>query len=264
MNIMTSRQKIYILYIFYISYISVRKVITLKTRYSRTFSNRMFLCRKWSLFCSGNSNKDGNATHLEYSSYALTLYTLQYENIIILGDLNVAIGNSHREVFCNNLNFKSLIGEPTFYENHNDSFLCRLFFFFFWQIDPVVFRIVLCLKLFRFLEITVMKMTVMKMVFQKLQPWSKNYSCYEKFYNNIVREDLLIRSKNANTKVIYMSFLDFFEMFQQNPSDLVTFNESILNRKLHFLYSASPCWNINIIEQVYNRKSISSRFLAGW
>lgn len=129
MNIMTSRQKIYILYIFYISYVSVRKVIPLKTRYSRTFSNRMFLCRKWLLFCSGNSNKDGNATHLEYLSYALALYTLQYENIIILGDLNVVIGNSHREVFCNNLNFKSLIAEPTFYENHNDSFLCRLFFF---------------------------------------------------------------------------------------------------------------------------------------
>ena len=226
----------------------------------------MFLCRnyltiKWLLFCSGNSNKNGNATHLEYLSYVFALYTLQYANITISDDLSVVIGNSHREVFCNNLNSKSLIAEPTFYENPNPSFLYRLFF---WQIDPVVFRIVLCLKLFRFYEITAMKMTVIKMVFQKLQPWYINYSCYEKFYNNIFREDLLIRSKNANTKVIYMSFLDFFEIFQQNPSDLVTFNEKILNRKLHFLYSASPLWNINIIEQVYNRKSISSRFLAGW
>ena len=92
----------------------------------------MFLCRnyltiKWLLFCSGNSNKNGNATHLEYLSYVFALYTLQYANITILDDLSVVIGNSHREVFCNNLNSKSLIAEPTFYENPNPSFLYRLF-----------------------------------------------------------------------------------------------------------------------------------------
>ena len=47
---------------------------------------------------------------------------------IILGDLNVAIGKSHTEVFSNNLNFKSLIAEPTFYENPNYSFLYGLIF----------------------------------------------------------------------------------------------------------------------------------------
>ena len=54
-----------------------------------------------------------------------------------------------------------------------------------------------------------MTITVVKMVFQKLQPVTISYGYYEKF-----REDLLIRSKNANTVVIYTNFLDFFETFQ--------------------------------------------------
>ena len=48
---------------------------------------------------------------------AIDFYSKSYENIILTGDFNVEISDSHMGSFCAIYHFKSLIKEPTCYKN---------------------------------------------------------------------------------------------------------------------------------------------------
>ena len=73
---------------------------------------------------------------LEETNKSLALYSSNYENLIIEGDLNVGFNNSHVRDFCDTYDLKSLITKPTCYKtpenptcidllltNHTRSFL---------------------------------------------------------------------------------------------------------------------------------------------
>ena len=73
--------------------------------------------KKWLLCCSYNPNKNLISTHLNEVGRHLDLYSTKYDNILLLGDYNVELDNSHLCEFCQVYNLKSLIKEPTCYKN---------------------------------------------------------------------------------------------------------------------------------------------------
>ena len=64
-----------------------------------------------------NPNKNDIKSYLELLHKDLALYSSKYENIIVLGDFNVAMNNSDTTIFCNTNDLKCLIKEPTCYKN---------------------------------------------------------------------------------------------------------------------------------------------------
>ena len=59
-----------------------------------------FCKKKWLLSCSYNPNFNTNTDHLEILRRNLDLYSVQYENLILIGDLNTDINYSCMKTFC--------------------------------------------------------------------------------------------------------------------------------------------------------------------
>ena len=54
--------------------------------------------------------------HLLQIKNAIDFYSKSYENIMLTGDFNAEISDSHMDSFCGIYHFKSLIKEPTCYK----------------------------------------------------------------------------------------------------------------------------------------------------
>ena len=67
--------------------------------------------------CSYNHSRNSIKNHLDYIGRNLDYFLNKYENILIIGDFNVEISNSHMSDFSQFYNLKSLINEPTCYKN---------------------------------------------------------------------------------------------------------------------------------------------------
>ena len=82
--------------------------------------------KKWLLCCSYNRNKNNISKHLYCLSNGLdtsSQYCSQYDNIMLLGDLNVESSDSVLNAFRNVYNLFSLIIEPRCFKNpDNPSF----------------------------------------------------------------------------------------------------------------------------------------------
>ena len=63
---------------------------------------------KWLLYCSYNQNKNNIPAHLENLDRSLALYSLSYENYIIMGDFNVGPENTYIKSFCDNFDLTNL------------------------------------------------------------------------------------------------------------------------------------------------------------
>ena len=73
--------------------------------------------QKWLIFCCYNPHKHLIKDHLQQIKNAIDFYSKSYENIILIGDFNVEISDSHMDSFCAIYHLKSLIKEPTCYKN---------------------------------------------------------------------------------------------------------------------------------------------------
>ena len=71
----------------------------------------------WLIFCCYNPHKHLIKDHLLQIKNAIDFYSKSYENIILIGDFNVEISDSHMDSFCAIYHLKSLIKEPTCYKN---------------------------------------------------------------------------------------------------------------------------------------------------
>ena len=71
---------------------------------------------KWLIFCCYSPHKYLIKDHLEQIKNAIDFYSKSYENIILIGDFNVEISDSHMDSFCAIYHLKSLIKEPTCYK----------------------------------------------------------------------------------------------------------------------------------------------------
>ena len=73
--------------------------------------------QKWLIFCCYSSHKHLIKDHLLQIKNAIDFCSKSYENIILIGDFNVEISDSHMDSFCAIYHLKSLIKEPTCYKN---------------------------------------------------------------------------------------------------------------------------------------------------
>ena len=73
--------------------------------------------RKWLLSCSHNPKTNLIADHLHCIGRRIDFYSSNYDNFVVLGDLNTEISNSFLEQFCASYNLKSLIKEPTCFKS---------------------------------------------------------------------------------------------------------------------------------------------------
>ena len=72
---------------------------------------------KWLINYSYNRTKNNVASHLESLSGSLKSYTSKFENILVIGVLNISVEENNMKYFCESYNLKSLMKVPTFYKN---------------------------------------------------------------------------------------------------------------------------------------------------
>ena len=77
--------------------------------------------------CSCNPNKNNISKHLHCLSKGLDTYISQYDNIMLLGDLNVESSDPVLNDFCNVYNLFSLVKEPTCFKNPYNPLCIDLF-----------------------------------------------------------------------------------------------------------------------------------------
>ena len=76
-----------------------------------------FRKKKWLVSCSYNPNFNTITDHLEILRRNLGLYSVQYENLILIGSFNTDINHFCMNIFCESYTLSSLIKKPTCYKN---------------------------------------------------------------------------------------------------------------------------------------------------
>ena len=99
-------------------------------------------------------------------SKGLDTYISQYDNIMLLGDLNVESSDPVLNDFCNVYNLFSLVKEPTCFKNSDNP---------------------LCIDLSDFRKIVIM---VMKIFYKKQKPKIIQYRSYKNFDNQVFQKEL--------------------------------------------------------------------------
>ena len=68
---------------------------------------------------SGSYNPHLNSiqNHLAQLNKKFNFYSSKYENIVLLGNFNAEMTNTHMKEFCPVYNFRSLIKDPTCFKN---------------------------------------------------------------------------------------------------------------------------------------------------
>ena len=142
--------------------------------------------KKWLVCCSHNPNKSNISRHLHTLRKSLDLYSVHYENAILIGDFNVSIDDPHIESFCESYRFKSLIKDPTCFKNPESPSCIDLIL----TNNPYSFQNswVIETGLSDFYKMIV---SVMKTTFQKLKPRIVQYRDYTHFSNDNFRKKLL-------------------------------------------------------------------------
>ena len=72
---------------------------------------------KWLLNCSCNPNNNDIESRLNCLSRSIVSLSSKYENIILLGDFNSCIDDSHMIGFCDTYKLRSLVKHPTCFKN---------------------------------------------------------------------------------------------------------------------------------------------------
>ena len=72
---------------------------------------------KWLLGCSYNPHRDNITPHLRNISTALDKLSTDYENVILLGDINVEIEEKNLSNFMSVYNLKTLIKQKACFKN---------------------------------------------------------------------------------------------------------------------------------------------------
>ena len=76
-----------------------------------------FRQKKWLLNCFYNPNFNTITDYLELLRRNLDLYSVQYENLILIGDFNTDVNHSCMKTFGGSYTLSSLIKETTCYQN---------------------------------------------------------------------------------------------------------------------------------------------------
>ena len=150
--------------------------------------------KKWLVYCSYNPNKSNISRHLDTLRKSLDLYSVLYENTILIGVFNVSIDDPHMESFCESYRFKSLIKDSACFKNLENPSCIDLIL----TNSPYSFQNSCVIETTSFHKMIV---SVMKTTFQKLKPRIVQYGDYTQFSNNNFRKKLLenLSLENINT-----------------------------------------------------------------
>ena len=77
--------------------------------------------KKWLINCSYNPHKSNIINHLNIISRSLDIHSTKYENIVLLGDFNACVDDEALQTFCKSYSFNSLIKQPTYFNNPENS-----------------------------------------------------------------------------------------------------------------------------------------------
>ena len=133
---------------------------------------------KWLTNYTYNPTKNTISSHLESLSWYLDLNTSKFENILVIGDLNISMENNNMKHFCESCNLKSLIKVRTCFTNHKIPRCIDLT----WISKPKNFQnsYVIETSLFDFHKKTLI---ALKIQFLKLIPRVSFFRDYTKFSN---------------------------------------------------------------------------------
>ena len=142
---------------------------------------------KWLINYSYNPTKN-NISSILISQSKLGLYTSKFENIPVIGDLNISINDNKMKHFCESYNLKSLIKVPTYYENLDNPSCIDLRLTN--KTNNFQSLCVIETSLSDFYEITV---TVIRTQFRKLNPRTLFYRDCTKFSNTTFINSLKVK-----------------------------------------------------------------------
>ena len=161
--------------------------------------------KKWLLFGGYNSNKCFIKDYLsEISTHLDTLIT-DYENLIIMGDFNSELTETHMADFCNTYDLSNLIKDATCYKNPNNPSCIDLIL----TNKNKLFQHSNALEtgLSDFHKLTV---SVLKMTYKKLKPKVIMYRNYKNYISEEFRHDFQTQFNSPNNKPSYETFENIF------------------------------------------------------
>ena len=155
--------------------------------------------RKWLLYCSYNPHKSSISNHVEVLRMELDIHSSNYENILLLVDLNAEMIDPSLKEFCNLYSLKNLIKNPTCFKNPDNPKVIDLLL----TNQPRSFCNSNETGLSGFHKLT---LTVLKTYFKKQ---SKQLSKLQEFFKQLFRADLIKElSNNSIPEDDLIGFLD--------------------------------------------------------
>ena len=160
---------------------------------------------KWLLSYSYNPHKGNSKQHLSNISKGLDELNSKYDNILIIGDLDIEMSEPSLNEFCQTYNLESIVNKPTCFKN---------------SMNPSCIDLMLTNKQERFLKAKTfetglsdfrkMVVSVFKTSFKKQKPKIVTYRDYKYFDNEKFRESL-ITCFSTGINISYDTFENFYK-----------------------------------------------------
>ena len=158
--------------------------------------------KKWLICGFYNPQKNQIESQISFLSKSLDYYLSYYDNIVILGDFNSEITETHMKEFINTYDLKNLVNEPTCYKSLT---------------NPSCVDLILTNRYMSFQNTTTvetglsdfhkMTITIMKTFYKKKKPKIIAYRDYKHFNNLAFRNELLGQLYNKDINNIeYLEF----------------------------------------------------------
>ena len=200
--------------------------------------------RKWLLCGSYNPHRNQISNHLECLNNILDEFTIQYENIILLGDFNVSVNESSIAEFCSLNNLVNLIDKPTCYKNFENPTSIDLIL----TNRPTYFQHT-CVLDTNISDFHLLTVTEFKMNFQKMKPKIVTYRDYKKFDNDCFRYDI---SKFNDCQTDLNKFL---------TNVYNTFERHAPIKKRYVRANNAPFMNKELHKEIMKRSRLRNKFL---
>ena len=201
--------------------------------------------KKWLLLCSYNPHNNLISEHLSIIGKNLDLFSADYDNILLMGDLNAEPHDNHLKDFCDIYNLKNLIKVPTCFKNPDrptciDVMLTNSYRSFHNS----------CAIETGLSDFHKMTVTVLKTHFQKREPKVIKYRDFSNFSETEYREFLTELAREPNQS---------YEIFLQRCKEALDIRAPLKSKYLRS--NNSPFMNKNISKAIMDRTRLRNKFL---
>ena len=154
--------------------------------------------------CSYNPAESNISSHLSIVGRSLDSYMSNYDDFLVIGDLNSEISEMPMSEFCETCNLQNFVKDPTCYKNRSKPTCIDLILTNF----PKSFQHTQTIEtgLSDFHKLT---LTVLKTQFPRLKPNIVNYRDYKGFVNDYFRSELLQEISSSGTALTNFKGLQY-------------------------------------------------------